>query len=298
MAESQEAAPRTYIAGDVYGQVLSGTFYGPVSVFMVPQYADLRRKLIDIAPILTRVRLDRFVGRDFVTARLDRFLSENPCGYFQLVGEPGIGETTFLARLVWQHGYLHHFVDRSQGITSLAAALENLSTQVIATCRLEWERVGLPPEAGCDGAFLAARLSEASQGLNEGERLVLVVDALDEAERPVTGNALCLPSALPHGVYFVVAHRPGDVRLETAPGTPLHSFTLSASDPLNLDDMGAYLTVRLSRPEIAQRLADATPPVSHAEFVEAMVQRSAGNFMYLDFVLEAIAGGKFPTLHR
>lgn len=238
MNDVHKAASRTTIAGNVYGPVLSGTFYGPVSVFSASQYADLRRKLIDIAPILTRVHLSRFVGREFVKVALDRFLDENPRGYFRLIGQPGIGKTTFLAHLVRQRGYIHHFIDRSQGITSLAAGLENLAAQVIAAHNLGWEQVGLPPEAGRDGAFLAARLNEAAQALPAGQKLVVVVDALDEAERPAAGNALCLPAALPYRVYIVVAHRTDHVRLETAPGTPVRPFTISASGTANLKDVG------------------------------------------------------------
>ena len=288
--------PQTNIAGDVYGPVLSGIFYGPVNLFTTSQYADLRRKLIDIAPILERVRLDRFVGRDFVVTALDKFLTEKRCGYFRLVGQPGIGKTTLLAHLVKERGYLHHFVDRSQGITSLVTALENLSAQVIAVYNLPWEKVGLPPEAGRDGAFLAARLQEAAGKLEHGNKLVILIDALDEAERPASGNALCLPPALPEHVYCVVAHRPDEVRLETAPGTPVVEFTLSAEDPLNAKDVKAYLKAQLTRPEFAERLAQAEPPILHEEFVDTLTKRSEGNFMYLAHVLEAITDGEFPTL--
>jgi hypothetical protein len=281
--------PQTHITGDVYGPVLSGIFYGPVSVFSASQYADLRRKLIDIAPILTRVRVDRFVGREFVSTALDHFLTANPRGYFRLISQPGVGKTAFLAHLVQQRGYLHHFIDRSQGITSLAAGLENLSAQVIVVSGLDWGKVGLPPEAGRDGAFLAARLNEAALALPAEKKLVLVVDALDEAERPLTGNALCLPSALPDNVYFVVAHRPDHVRLETAPGTPVCSFTLSADGDANLVDMGIYLDGQLARPEIAISLTKAKPPMPKPEFKKTLIKHSAGNFMYLDFVLEDIA---------
>lgn len=41
-----------------------------------------------------------FVGRQFVFDALDQFLEREPCGYFMVRGEPGIGKTSLAAQLI------------------------------------------------------------------------------------------------------------------------------------------------------------------------------------------------------
>jgi hypothetical protein len=53
-----------------------------------------------------------FVGRGWVRDAVAEFLRAEGPTYFLLLGEPGRGKTAFMADLVRQHGYPHHFIGR------------------------------------------------------------------------------------------------------------------------------------------------------------------------------------------
>jgi hypothetical protein len=62
----------------------------------------LKAQTIQPDPIFQRVHLSEFVGREWLTAKVDGFLNDplHRSGVFVLTGEVGAGKTTFLAHLV------------------------------------------------------------------------------------------------------------------------------------------------------------------------------------------------------
>jgi hypothetical protein len=118
-----------------------------------------------------------------------------------------------------------------------------------------------------------------------GGRVWLVVDGLDEAEQPSPGsNPLLLPLDLPTGVFVVVTRRAG--RLTTNPGTPVQTYRLRRDDPLQTEDIKAFVRSRsASDSRIADALAASRPPMSLEQFVTTLVEASEGNFMYVSYVL-------------
>jgi len=262
--------------------------------FLDERYRPLAEHLITFDDLITERTAD-FVGRAFLDARLATFMEQHDRGYFVLVGEPGIGKTAWAAHVVREHQALHHFNVSAMGIVRPDQALENLCAQIIA--RFQLDQPYLPVNAGRDGSLLDKLLRQAAERLT-GSKLVIVIDALDEAQMPadVRGtNAIYLPSSLPLGVYFVLTRRPQPVLLETAPGTSLEVFALGADLPANQADVRAYLHQQATRPEIAVRLADRHIVTEH--FVEELAERSAGNFMYLAYLLPDIATGLLDPLN-
>ena len=262
--------------------------------FLDERYRPLAEHLIAFDDLIAERTAD-FVGRAFLDARLAAFMEQHDRGYFVLVGEPGIGKTAWAAHVVREHQALHHFNVSAMGIVRPDQALENLCAQIIA--RFQLDQPYLPVNAGRDGSLLDKLLRQAAERL-DGSKLVIVIDALDEAQMPADvrgANALYLPTSLPAGVYFVLTRRPQPVSLETAPGTPSETFTLGADLPDNQADVRAYLRQQAARPEIAVRLADRHIPTER--FVEELAERSAGNFMYLAYLLPDIAAGLFDPLN-
>jgi hypothetical protein len=86
-----------------------------------------------------------------------------------------------MAQSVRLRGYIHHFVIGPQGINGAEQFLENVCAQLIGRFRLD-RPAQLPPNASRDGAFLNSLLHEASQKLAKDDHVVLLVDALDEAD--------------------------------------------------------------------------------------------------------------------
>src|SRR5439155_14431694 len=90
-----------------------------------------------------------------------------------------------------------------------------------------------------NGMSLSRLLQEVSEKLREGEPLVLVIDALDEAERSGAANPLFLPPALPDGVYVVATTRPGEeYRLSAA---RVRDLALDGRSKENQGDVREYI---------------------------------------------------------
>jgi hypothetical protein len=236
-----------------------------------------------------------FVGRDFVFRAIDELLNREAfsSGYILIRGEPGIGKTALLSQLVKTRGYVHHFNIASQNIRSPQAFLENVCAQLIVHYGLE--RATIPPEAVKDSGFLTQLLSEAVRSA-AGSNVIVLVDALDEAEDfglEPSANRLYLPATLPTGVFFVLTSREQiDYRMVVDHREDIY---LRDDDPQNLQDIRTYVENYLD--EFFERMAQriATWNVSRGEFIELIINKSQGNFMYLVHVLRDIHNGSLSN---
>lgn len=171
--------------------------------------APLSLVVQDPQPVFDEVRLTEFTGRQWLIDQVDRFRTEQACGFVVIQADPGLGKTTVAARLVQQRGYLSHFT--CLGNRSAPAALRNLSAQLIACFALEKylrSKNAVPSWAHTTEGFswllqLAAEKATVSSG-----QVVLVVDGLDEAEPAEDGLPLGLPRSLPDGVFIITTCRP------------------------------------------------------------------------------------------
>lgn len=238
-------------------------------------------------------KIQGFVGRQFVFDALNEFLRTHDSGYFIIRGVPGIGKSALMAKLVNDQGYVHHFNIASQNIRSTRVFLENVCAQLIACYELRHKE--LPPGATDDSGFLVQCLEEAAaRRKDRSEKIVLAIDALDEADRlglaPAV-NTLYLPTSLPEGVYIIVSTRPlEDLHLHVAQQQMLD---LEADSEGNLQDITAYIEAYVQREIMHVRLK--AWGVSEERFIAGLRKKSEGNFMYLYYVLPAIEHGKFVT---
>ncbi|MBX0331469.1 ATP-binding protein, partial [Oscillochloris sp. ZM17-4] len=238
-------------------------------------------------------KLQGFVGREYVFAEIERFLSSRPNGYFLIEGDPGIGKSTLLAEYVRRTGCLAYFNHRSLGISSTTQFLQHLCAQIIIDAQLPYTH--LPPEATRDGAFLVRLLREAAARLTPGERLVIAIDALDEVDLAGAApgaNILCLPGHLPNNVYFILTRRRVDLPLFIS--TPQQALNLMFHQLENRDDVERYLREAVQRPALQAWIV--TQGLSADDFVALLAERSENNFMYLRLVLPEIAQGAYTSL--
>ena len=256
------------------------------------RYHTLAGKLYTFTALIEE-KTRGFVGRQFVLDALDAFLRAHDRGYFVVQGEPGIGKTSLAAQLVKTRGYVHHFNDAPMGIVKPYQFLESVCAQLVACYGLD-----RPCNAGQSlhsGMYLAGLLEEVSAGLSGEDRAVIVVDALDEAERTFDpqANVLYLPPRLPRGVYLVVTRRPvADFPLLV--DCAEQPFYLEANSEGNLLDVRRYLEEAVGRTGIRAQLQAGG---AGAEcFVKVLLEKSEGNFMYLRHVVPAIEAGKYPDL--
>src|SRR4051812_1903489 len=202
------------IGGDVVRSII---VQGDRNRVFAGDYERLRDAYISPWSVFERVKLDRFVGREWLTERVDAFLRENDRGYFILEAAAGLGKTAFLAHLVRTRGTIHLFAEQARGQDGIAPGLRSLAAQVIRAWTLSpYFADDVLPRAAVRPDFLESLLVEAARQRDlrrSGEPIVLVVDGMDEAGTPPGQNVLGLPRVLPRGVYLLVAHRPVPVAL-------------------------------------------------------------------------------------
>jgi hypothetical protein len=241
---------------------------------------------------LVRNRVRNFKGRDFIFRAIDKFLKDPtfPSGYIVVKGEPGIGKTAIISRLVQTRNYVHHFNIPTQNIRSPRDFLGNICAQLITRYDLDYNV--LPQEAKENSLFLSKLLAEARIKM-ENEPLVVLVDALDEADgmpNDPQANRLFLPPHLPDGVFFIVTARlEEDLRLSVDRRQDIY---LDDKSQENLTDIIAYVTdfIEMHSEDLSPRLIEWE--IDAKGFASTLTERSEGNFMYLVYVLEDILRGR------
>ncbi|GAB4295503.1 MAG: hypothetical protein Fur0025_32700 [Oscillatoriaceae cyanobacterium] len=260
------------------------------------QYLDLTKPRLPIPQhcdtIITEKTQD-FVGRRYVFEAIREFLQGKPKGYFILEADPGVGKSAILAKLVQvSQGHCPtHFNSQGSGIVTAGQFLESICTQLIEGY-LKTKYPSLPPNTNQDGNVFAQLLGEASKTLPPGQKLVLVVDALDEVDltkQQQGSNVLYLPDALPDNVYFILSKRPKQLPL---PLNDYHTtFDLMQYPAESAQDARHYAQKRWQEsPQIQEWVSRKSTP---EEFFPELVAKSENNFMYLRYVLNDIRDGLY-----
>ena len=234
-----------------------------------------------------------FVGRTYVFDQIESFIAENRSGYFRLTADPGEGKTAIMAEYVRRTGCVAHFNVLSETYNNTAQFTQHVATQLVA------RRLIADAESPADGGVgVADLLIEARAALSPPERLVLVVDALDEADRrdlPPTANVLLLPRTLPPGVHVLVSSRRNqDVPLRVS--SVLIDMDLADYADASLDDVRDLLTRRSSDGPLRAWISDRG--ITPDAFVETLTEKSRGNFMYLRHVLPELVFGSYRDLRH
>jgi len=242
---------------------------------------------------LIKGKTKTFCGRQFVFAAFEKFINTKPNGYFTVVGDAGMGKSAFAAKYVFDKQVPCYFNILAEGRNRPALFLKSIRQQLISRYQLQ--------DANDDD--LATLLTKVSKKLPASDRLVIVVDALDEVEQePGAENLLYLPRELPEQVYFLLTRRPYSLekkRLQVS--VPEDCLDLSAGEYANFsrEDVKAYIRLLLNHdPEYKDALNKWIQDRNYTPdyFVEQVAEKSENNFMYLYHALPAIAKGEYDDL--
>ena len=243
---------------------------------------------------IERQRHRGFVGRGTLLARLDQLLIEEPADRWVVVtGGPGMGKSALLSAWLARRAAAgdrvpHHFIRRGYANWGDPASLVgSLVAQIEARFPDLHE-----PEADADlspAVRLAATLGRVSEGalVPRGERLVVLIDGLDEYDPPPGPPppdpfGAFLPYALPPGISFLCASRPRHPYVDAL-------ATRGVLVQLDLDDAQQFAadneaTVRAFWEQEAPALG------LDARFIEQAVQRADGNLQHAAMLRQHLAG--------
>lgn len=237
-------------------------------------------------------KIKTFCGRRFVFKAFQDFIKENPHGYFTVIGDVGMGKSSILAKYVSEHKSPCYFNIRVEGRNRPELFLKSIRRQLI-------DRYQLPNSENAD---LPTLLAKVAGKLTLGEGLVIAINALDEVEQEPGENLLHLPTTLPDRVYFLLTRRPHNLdqkRLSVSPGVPVKELDLRHYVNFNQDDIKEYIRYLLytdSQYKDELRNWIQTRSIPDTTFVEQLADKSENNFMYLRYVLPAIAKGDYNDL--
>ncbi|HEX2688280.1 MAG TPA: AAA family ATPase [Kofleriaceae bacterium] len=257
-----------------------------------PGAPRLPREALNFA--IERQRHAGFVGRAALLAKLDQELIQAAAQRWVVVtGGPGMGKSAVLAawlarREAAGESVPHHFIRRGWAnwddpealVGSLVAQLEARVPEV----REPEGDARLAPAARLAAALV--RVSERAL-VPRGERLVLVIDGLDEYDpRPgsLAGDPLgaFLPYALPRGVSVLCASRPRHPYVDSL-------ATRGVLVQIDLDDAQRFAadnaaTVRAFWEQAARELGLDAP------FIAQAVERAGGNLEHAAMLHRQLAG--------
>jgi hypothetical protein len=221
-----------------------------------------------------------FGGRDPELAQLDDF-ADAAGGYLWVTSGPGFGKTALLANWIGRYEAMgaeivYYFISGVDGTAAEDGMLQSLCQQLLDFHGID----GLLPLG--TGALRAIYGDLLTQPISPGRKLIVVLDALDEASGWLATSEL-FPTPLPENVSVVFSAR------EYAGTDWLLKLEIPAGEVkiLRLNSMGSA--------EIGELLKSAGMPASQwctdASFLEALVKTSERDPYYLHFLVEDIQAG-------
>jgi hypothetical protein len=240
-------------------------------------------------------KIKSFCGRKFVFTAFENFINTNKKGYFTVIGDAGMGKSTIAAKYVFEHKTICYFNNLQENRNSPELFLESIRKQLINRYQL----------INVDKDDLSTLLVKATEKITTNEKLIIIVDALDEVKQEPGGeNILYLPKTLPDNVYFFLTRRRYESNKERlyTEGLKKESLDLTDSkyDQENQHDIQEYIRFCLKNdPEHKDGLQTwiKNKNITPDTFVNELATKSDNNFMYLRYVLPAIAEGKYNDLN-
>ncbi len=250
--------------------------------------------------IQEKIRL--FIGRGFVFDEIKKFINTQTKGYFTIVAKPGEGKSSIAAKYVNSNpDCIYYFNVRSDSQNRADQFLENVCQQLNHRYQLGYDK--LPLDATRDGNFFKDLLETVSNKLADDDKLIIVVDALDEVDlnsQLEGSNVLYLPRYLPEKVYFILTRRDEEeVKHRLLIEAPEKTFYLQDYPEKCQEDIRTYIQACVEKFEDYKDKLQTwiqKQGITQQNFIDELVEKSENNFMYLRYVIPQIANGYYQDL--
>lgn len=253
-------------------------------------------------------KIRRFYGRKFVFNAWEKFINKRDRGYFTLVGDPGSGKSAAAAYYISQIAQkdcVYYFNIYTTGQNRADQFLENICQQLIKRYQLDYPK--LPGNYTRDGVFFADLLTQISEKLQKSpqkERLIIVIDALDEVNlssqsESEGSNVLYLPRYLPEKVYFFLTRR-RELETRLLFEAPEEIIDLKDYATESEEDIKGYIKVCFEDEEFKEGLNQFLAnngDLSKNQIIDELARISENNFMYLRYVIPQMAKGYYQSLN-
>ena len=211
-----------------------------------------------------------FTGREWLFGRIKGFLENSECRVLLIQGQPGRGKTAIIQKFVSE--------GIPAGFTPFVFCFKDQSSQgepkrwvrhLYASLVERWQLT--PPNRSIQEADLEELVQQLRNRIAEvaekhcDERLLFVIDAVDEAGPAEKAVVSFLQSEFPNTVQVIVTARPGHVPLSTT------------QPPLDLDDPDLWNNHQAD----GRRFVTATMPSLDPDSIKKVVQLGDGNFLVL-----------------
>jgi hypothetical protein len=253
--------------------------------------------------------LDGFTGREWVFDAYEHWLDHQPSSrVFWIKAGPGFGKTALAVQMANRHRAAivgTWFCDhQSVELRDPLRALQTIAYQLA----LRWDdyRVRLLPRLGLFADSAPERIEEArkelaKKNLNDlfsflisepmagliwrEHKLVILVDALDEAAEPDGSNPLAALISrrfleLPKWISFVVTSRPDASVVPYLQG--FKPFAIEDGDDRNTADLQSYCSAQIG---------PTLPATDRERLCDLLVNKSAGMMLYLRLIFEGLLEG-------
>lgn len=252
---------------------------------LIEKYVELRND-----------RLPVFIGRKFVFREFDSFIGKNTKGYLFLKADAGVGKTSLALKYADDKNYLFHSIRTQKNGTGITTKdfLQNICAQLIT--RYDVQIKELPDDFDRDGGFLDSILRIASEKISSKEKIVVVVDGIDElVQEELTfftkTNILYLPEHLPPNIFFILTMRRIDDGFKKIQLPAGEEYLIENEGEDNIDDVRKYIKLRSKEDGVKDYLKrHKTAPKTFLKTIEG---KSEGNFMYLKHIFDEITDGDY-----
>lgn len=239
-------------------------------------------------------KIDGFFGRKWLFQACDQWLNNSTNRIFWLKGSPGIGKSSFAAKLVHQSNsvVVGFFKCDFQGNKSpeesasecirtlayqLAARLPDYRVKLLYLHLVNREKIS-KKTADDLFSYLITEPLNISGKIPEATRLALVIDALDEAGRNDGTNALAdliykHADKLPPWLGVIVTSRPEPYLEQQL--CKFDSTSIEGGTEQNLEDLRDYLDDKLDQSIAAPKRTAS---------IDKIIKKSGGTFLYLKMI--------------